>query len=100
MWWQESEGAKFWLAVLTDLRQRGVTDVLVCCVDGLKGFPEAIEAVYPQAWVQTCIVHLIRSSLRFVARKDYDKVTKALKPIYTAVDADHAQLELEAFEEQ
>jgi len=72
--------------------------VLVCCVDGLKGFPEAIEAVYPQAWVQTCIVHLIRQSLRFVARRDYDKITKALRPIYTAVDADAAMVALEAFE--
>ena len=66
MWFQRTEGAKFWLSVLTDLKTRGVQDVLVCCVDGLTGFPEAIEAVYPQAWVQTCLVHLVRSSLRFV----------------------------------
>ncbi len=65
-----TEGAKFWLQVLTELRQRGVQDVLVCCVDGLTGFPDAIEAVFPQAWVQTCIVHLVRSSLRFVPYKD------------------------------
>jgi putative transposase len=57
IWWRDSEGAKFWLAVLNDLHQRGVRDVLICCVDGLEGFPEAIEAVFPQAWVQTCIVH-------------------------------------------
>jgi len=57
MWFQRSEGAKFWLQVLTELKQRGVQDVLVCCVDGLAGFPDAIEAVYPQTWVQTCIVH-------------------------------------------
>ena len=69
LWFQQSEGAKFWLAVLNELRQRGVRDVLVCCVDGLKGFPEAIEAVFPHAWVQTCIVHLIRQSLRFVPEK-------------------------------
>src|SRR4051794_1530172 len=61
IWWQESEGAKFWLAVLNDLRRRGVADVLIACVDGLRGFPEAIEATFPQAWVQTCIVHLIRA---------------------------------------
>ena len=61
IWWQETEGAKFWLAVLNDLHRRGVEDVLIACVDGLKGFPEAIEAVFPQAWVQTCIVHLIRA---------------------------------------
>jgi putative transposase len=67
IWWQESEGAKFWFAVLNDLHQRGVRDVLICCVDGLAGFPEAIEAVFPQAWVQTCIVHQIRSSMRYVA---------------------------------
>jgi putative transposase len=66
IWFQRTEGAKFWLAVLTDLRQRGVADVLVACVDGLTGFPEAIEAVFPQAWVQTCLVHLVRSSLGFV----------------------------------
>ncbi len=70
MWFQRTEGAKFWLQVLTDLKTRGVQDVLVCCVDGLTGFPEAIEAVYPQAWVQTCLVHLVRSSLRFVPYKD------------------------------
>jgi hypothetical protein len=70
IWWQETEGAKFWLAVLNDLHHRGVEDILVCCVDGLAGFPEAIEAVFPQAWVQTCIVHQIRNSMRFVAYQD------------------------------
>ena len=74
MWFQRTEGAKFWLQVLTDLKTRGVQDVLVCCVDGLTGFPEAIEAVYPQAWVQTCLVHLVRSSLRFVPYKNKRKV--------------------------
>ena len=66
IWWQETEGAKFWLAVLNDLHQRGVEDVLIACVDGLTGFPEAIEAVFPQAWVQTCVVHQVRASLRYV----------------------------------
>src|SRR5438445_5374430 len=84
MWFQKSEGAKFWLQVLTELKQRGVQDVLVCCVDGLTGFPEAIEAVYPNAWVQTCIVHLIRNSLKFVPYKDRRPVAADLKPIYTA----------------
>ena len=66
LWWQETEGAKFWLAVLNDLHHRGVQDVLICCVDGLTGFPEAIAAVFPEAWVQTCIVHQIRASMRYV----------------------------------
>ena len=91
MWFQRTEGAKFWLQVLTDLKTRGVQDVLVCCVDGLTGFPEAIEAVYPQAWVQTCLVHVVRSSLRFVPYKDKKKVAADLSKIYTAVDRDHAE---------
>jgi putative transposase len=97
LWFQRAEGAKFWLAVLTELRQRGVEDVLVCCGDGLAGFPEAIEAVYPRAWVQTCIVHQIRSSLRFVPYRDRRQVAADLKKIYTAVDRDHAEQELERF---
>ena len=98
IWWQESEGAKFWLAVLNDLRRRGVQDVLIACVDGLKGFPEAIEATFPQAWVQTCIVHLIRASLRYVGYRDRRKVASALRPIYTAPNADAALQELERFD--
>jgi putative transposase len=98
LWFQSSEGAKFWLAVLNELKQRGVRDVLVCCVDGLKGFPEAIEAVFPHTWVQTCIVHLIRQSLRFVPDKHRRQVAKELKPIYTAIDADAAAEALTAFE--
>jgi putative transposase len=100
IWFQRTEGAKFWLQVLTDLRTRGVQDVLVCCVDGLTGFPDAIEAVYPNTWVQTCVVHLIRSSLRFVPYKDMRAVAKDLKPIYTAVDRDHAWEQLERFAEK
>src|SRR3954468_6364541 len=88
IWWQETEGAKFWLAVINDLRRRGVQDVLVSCVDGLKGFPEAIEATFPHAWVQTCIVHLIRASLRYVNYRDRKKVAAALRPIYTAANAE------------
>jgi putative transposase len=99
MWFQATEGAKFWMQVLSELKQRGVLDILICCVDGLKGFPEAIEAIYPQTVVQTCIVHLIRTSLKYVPRRDYDKVVKDLKPIYTAINADAALAALEAFEE-
>jgi putative transposase len=100
LWFQQAEGAKFWLAVLNELKQRGVRDVLICCVDGLKGFPEAIEAVFPHAWVQTCIVHLIRQSLRFVPDKHRRQVAKDLKPIYTAIDADAAAEALEQFEQE
>src|SRR4051794_11231955 len=98
IWWQDSEGAKFWLAVLNDLRRRGVSDVLIACVDGLKGFPEAIEATFPRAWVQTCIVHLIRASLRYVNYRDKKKVATALRPIYTAPNADEALAELDGFD--
>jgi putative transposase len=100
MWFQASEGAKFWMQVLTDLKQRGVNDILITCVDGLKGFPEAIEAVFPATTVQTCIVHLIRHSLKYVPRRQYEQVAKDLRPIYTAIDADHALNALEAFEEK
>ena len=100
MWFQANEGAKFWMQVLTDLKQRGVQDILICCVDGLKGFPEAIEAMFPQTTVQTCIVHLIRHSLKYVPRRQYDAVVRDLKPIYTASDPDVALLALEAFEEK
>jgi putative transposase len=100
MWFQDNEGAKFWMQVLTDLKQRGVQDILIACVDGLKGFPEAIEAVFPATTVQTCIVHLIRHSLKYVPRRQYEKVTKDLRPIYTAIDAGQALLALEEFEEK
>lgn len=100
MWFQETEGAKFWMQVLTDLKQRGVQDILICCVDGLKGFPEAIEAIFPHTVVQTCVVHLIRHSLKYVPRREREQVARDLKPIYTAVDADAAQQALEAFDEK
>lgn len=100
MWFQDNEGAKFWMQVLSDLKQRGVRDILICCVDGLKGFPEAIEAIFPQTTVQTCIVHLIRHSLRYVPRRQYDQVVKDLRPIYKATDADAALAALETFEEK
>ncbi len=100
MWFQETEGAKFWMQVLSELKQRGVNDVLVCCVDGLKGFPEAIEAIFPNAVVQTCVVHLIRHSLKYVPRREKEQVARDLKPIYTAIDADAAQAALEAFDDK
>ena len=100
MWFQDTEGAKFWMQVLTELKQRGVRDILICCVDGLKGFPEAIEAIFPKTTVQTCVVHLIRSSLKYVPRREREQVARDLKPIYTAVDADAAQHELERFDEK
>jgi putative transposase len=100
MWFEETEGAKFWMQVLAELKQRGVQDILICCVDGLKGFPEAIEAIFPQTVVQTCVVHLIRHSLKYVPRREREQVARDLKPIYTAVDADAAQQALEAFDEK
>ena len=100
MWFQETEGAKFWMQVLTDLKQRGVRDILIACVDGLAGFPEAIEAIFPRTTVQTCIVHLIRNSLKYVPRREREQVARDLKPIYTATDADQAHAELEAFDEK
>jgi putative transposase len=100
LWFQETEGAKFWMQVLTELKQRGVQDILIACVDGLKGFPEAIEAVFPRTTVQTCIVHLIRHSLKYVPRREREGVARDLKPIYTALDADAAQAELERFDEK
>jgi putative transposase len=92
------EGAKFWLSVLTQLRNRGVEDVIFCCCDGLKGLPEAIEATWPRASVQTCTVHLIRASLRFCAWKDRRKIAAALKPIYTAVSVEAAEDAMDTFE--
>ncbi|CAH2603404.1 transposase [Rhodovastum atsumiense] len=99
LWLEQNEGAKFWLRVMNELRNRGVEDILVAVVDGLKGFPEAILAVFPQATVQTCIVHLLRQSLNFVSYKDRKAVAGALKEIYRAVDATAAEAALTAFEE-
>jgi putative transposase len=98
IWWQETEGAKFWLAVLNDLHQRGVEDVLIACVDGLAGFPEAIEAIFPQAWVQTCVVHQVRASLRYVTYSERKKVAADLRLIYSAANVEDAEHELCAFE--
>jgi putative transposase len=98
LWLEQNEGAKFWLRVMNELKNRGVEDVLIAVVDGLKGFPEAITAVFPQATVQTCIVHLLRHSLDFVSWKDRKPVAAALKDIYRAVDADAGAAALGAFE--
>ncbi len=84
LWLSENEGAKFWLSVLTELQNRGVKDVLIACVDGLKGFPDAISAVYPQTQIQLCIVHMVRNSVKYVPWKDYKPVTADLKLIYQA----------------
>jgi putative transposase len=97
LWSSGNEGAKFWQGVLTELRNRGVKDVFVVCVDGLKGFPQAIERVYPQAEVQLCIVHLLRASLNYVNWKERKQVAADLKPIYRAATAEQAELELAAF---
>ena len=99
LWLEQNEGAKFWLRVMNELKNRGVEDVLIAVVDGLKGFPEAITAVFPQALVQTCIVHLLRHSLDFVSWKDRKLVAAALKDIYRAVDADAGKTALTAFED-
>jgi transposase-like protein len=97
MWIAENEGAKFWLSVLTELQHRGVEDILIACVDGLKGFPDAINAVFPQTHVQLCIVHMVRNSLKYVSWKDYKAVTTDLKRVYRLSTEEEALLELERF---
>jgi putative transposase len=98
LWTSPSEGAKFWMNVLTELRSRGVKDIHLVCVDGLKGFPQAIESIFPHAQVQLCIVHLVRSSLNYVTWQDRKKVVADLKPIYRAATADEAERQLGEFE--
>lgn len=97
LWIEQTEGARFWLKVFNELKNRGLTDILLAVVDGLKGFPEAIEAVYPQAQIQTCIVHLIRNSLNLASWKDRNGLVAALKPVYQAATAEAASAALEAF---
>jgi len=99
LWIEQTEGAKFWPKVMTGLKNRGVQDALICLVDGLKGFPEAIEAVFPQAQIQTCIVHLMRHSLEYCSWQDRKFVAAELKGIYRAVSAEAAEQSLSAFEE-
>src|SRR5690606_3510090 len=98
LWIEGSEGAKIWLSILTELRNRGIEDILFACCDGLKGFPDAIEAVFPKTVVQTCIVHLIRASLRYVSWKDRRELAQALKPVYSADTRQGAEAALDAFE--
>ena len=98
LWLEQNEGAKFWLRVMNEMKNRGVGDILIAVVDGLKGFPEAITAVFPDATVQTCIVHLLRQSLAFVSYKDRKAVAAALKTIYRATDAVSGEAALAAFE--
>ncbi len=100
MWLSENEGAKFWLGVLTELQNRGVRDILIACVDGLKGFPDAIQTVYPKAQIQLCIVHMVRNSVKFVPWKDYIAVTTDLKRIYQSITEEEALLALDQFSER
>src|SRR3954451_2864311 len=98
LWIEQTEGAKFWLRVMNELKDRGVADILIAVVDGLKGFPEAISAVFPKTQVQACVVHLIRRSLEFVSWKDRKPVVPALRAIYRAKDADAGKAALDAFD--
>ena len=97
MWVSENEGAKFWLSVLTDFQNRGVQHMLIACVDGLKGFPDAINATYPGAKIQLCIVHMVRNSLKFVPWKDYKELTADLKRICQSMTEQEASMELDRF---
>ena len=100
LWLSENEGAKFWLSVLTELQQRGLKDVFIASVDGLTGFPEAINTVYPKTKIQLCIVHMVRNSLKFVSWKERKTVAADLKKIYTSLNAEEAERELDAFAER
>lgn len=100
LWIAENEGSKFWLSVLTELNQRGVKDILIACVDGLTGFPEAINAVFPKTKIQLCIVHLVRNSLRYVSYKDMKAVAADLKSIYQSISMEQAESALLAFGEK
>ena len=97
LWTSGNEGAKFWLGVLTELKNRGVRDILIACVDGLKGFPQAIESVFPEARVQTCIVHMVRASLNYVSWKERKQVAADLKAVYRAATEAQAEQELNEF---
>ena len=97
LWLSENEGSKFWLNVLTELQNRGLKDILIACVDGLKGFPDAINTVFPATKIQLCIVHMVRNSVKYVPWKDYKVVTADLKSIYRAVNEEEALLALNHF---
>lgn len=98
LWTAETEGAKFWLQVVTELKSRGVKDIFIACVDGLKGFPEAIETIFPETQVQLCIVHMVRHSLNYVSWKQRKEVAADLKTIYQAPTVEQAEIQLEKFE--
>ncbi len=100
LWMTQNEGAKFWLAIISELKNRGVQDIFIASMDGLKGFPEAINAVFPKTQVQLCIVHMIRNSLKFVSYKDYKEVVIDLKKIYTALNEPEARKQLDLFNEK
>ncbi|OLG42591.1 transposase, partial [Xanthomonas oryzae pv. oryzae] len=100
LWLAEHEGAQYWLSVLTELRHRGVRDIYIACMDGLKGLPKAVQAVFPQTLTQLCIVHLVRASLRYVNAGDSKAVVAALKRIYQSATAEEAAAELEALDTQ
>ena len=100
MWIEQTKGAKFWLQILTDLKNRGVRDIFIACVDGLKGFPEVIETVFPKAQVQLCIVHLVRQSLQYVGYKERKAVVADLQKIYRAATREEAEIELDRFAEK
>ena len=100
MWIAENEGAKFWLNVLTELQNRGLKDILIACIDGLKGFPDAINTVFPDTQIQLCIVNMVRNSMKFVPYKDYKGVAADLKKIYQSVTEEEALLNLERFGEK
>jgi len=100
LWIGEAEGAKFWLRILTELKNRGLNDILIACCDGLTGFPEAIEAVYPQAQVQLCIVHLMRNCLNYIPGQDKKAVAADLKPIYQGISIEEAETALDAFSQK
>ena len=100
LWLSENEGTKFWLNVLTELQNRGVKDVLIACVDGLKGFPDAISAAYPDTRIQLCIVHMVRNSVKYVPWKDYKPVTADLKRIYQSATEDEALQALDQFSDR
>jgi len=100
MWLSENEGAKFWLGILTELKNRGLEDILIACVDSLKGFPEPIQAVYPDTHIQLCIVHMVRNSMKFVPWRDYKEVSADLKQVHRSSTEEEALREFDNLEEK
>lgn len=99
-WISNNEGAKFWLSIVTELKNRGTQDVFIFCIDGLKGLPDAINSVYPKSQIQLCIIHMVRNSLKFVPFKDRKEVASDLKKIYSAVNEDEARKALNSFKQK